>query len=139
MSYLNMVSLQKGSYVFDIPFDRQQLANHMNLERSALSKELGKMQRDGLITVEKITLRSAHFNSQRISDSEGSVPPKKQRPSASVFLRINATSGFRNLLQSLILLLIVMTITLLREAHYPALLSAPEDMQTVGSLPACEA
>ena len=53
MSYLNTVSLQKESYEFDIPFDRQQLADYLNLERSALSKELGKMQRDGLITVRK--------------------------------------------------------------------------------------
>ena len=41
------------AYEFDIPFDRQQLADYLNLERSALSKELGKMQRDGLITVRK--------------------------------------------------------------------------------------
>ncbi|MBR2807174.1 MAG: winged helix-turn-helix domain-containing protein, partial [Oscillospiraceae bacterium] len=53
MSYLNTVSLQRGSREFDIPFDRQQLADYLNLERSALSKELGKMQRDGLITVRK--------------------------------------------------------------------------------------
>ena len=53
MSYLNSVSLQKARYEFDIPFDRQQLADYLNLERSALSKELGKMQRDGLITVRK--------------------------------------------------------------------------------------
>ena len=53
MSYLNTVSLQKGSHEFDIPFDRQQLADYLNLERSALSKELGKMVRDGLIAVRK--------------------------------------------------------------------------------------
>ena len=53
MSYLNSVSLQKRSREFDIPFDRQQLADYLNLERSALSKELGKMQREGLITVRK--------------------------------------------------------------------------------------
>ena len=50
MAYLNSVSLQKHSREFDIPFDRQQLADYLNLERSALSKELGKMQRDGLIS-----------------------------------------------------------------------------------------
>jgi len=44
MAYLNSVSLQKHSREFDIPFDRQQLADYLNLERSALSKELGKMQ-----------------------------------------------------------------------------------------------
>lgn len=53
LSYLNTVSLQKHSNEFDIPFDRQQLADYLNLERSALSKELGKMQRDGLILVRK--------------------------------------------------------------------------------------
>ena len=54
MSYLNTLSLQKHSCEFDIPFDRQQLADYLNLERSALSKELGKMQRDGLIYCKKV-------------------------------------------------------------------------------------
>ena len=53
MAYLNSVSLQKRSREFDIPFDRQQLADYLNLERSALSKELGKMQKDGLISCRK--------------------------------------------------------------------------------------
>ncbi len=56
MAYLNSVSLQKNAGEFDIPFDRQQLADYLNVERSALSKELGRMQRDGLI----ITRRN-HF------------------------------------------------------------------------------
>ena len=56
MSYLNTVSLQKKSTSFDIPFDRQQLADYLNVERSALSKELGKMQRDGIIAT-----RKSHF------------------------------------------------------------------------------
>ncbi|MCR4707889.1 MAG: Crp/Fnr family transcriptional regulator [Clostridiales bacterium] len=53
MAYLNSVSLQRQSREFDIPFDRQQLADYLNLERSALSKELGKMQKDGLIYCRK--------------------------------------------------------------------------------------
>ncbi len=53
MAYLNSVSLQRHSREFDIPFDRQQLADYLNLERSALSKELGKMQRDGLVFCRK--------------------------------------------------------------------------------------
>lgn len=53
MAYLNSVSLQKGSREFDIPFDRQQLADYLNLERTALSKELGKMQKDGIISVSR--------------------------------------------------------------------------------------
>ena len=53
MAYLNSVSLHSCSQEFDIPFDRQQLADYLNLERSALSKELGKMQREGLISFRK--------------------------------------------------------------------------------------
>lgn len=47
MAYLNTVALQRKSASFDIPFDRQQLADYLNVERSALSKELGKMQKMG--------------------------------------------------------------------------------------------
>ena len=53
MSYLNAVALQKRSNEFDIPFDRQQLADYLNVERSVLSNELSKMQRDGLIRCHK--------------------------------------------------------------------------------------
>ncbi len=53
MSYLNSVSIQKGSTKFDIPFDRQQMADYLNLERTALSKELRKMKDDGLIEFHK--------------------------------------------------------------------------------------
>ena len=49
LAYLHTVSLQKGSAAFDIPFSRQQMADYLNVERTALSKELSKMQRDGLI------------------------------------------------------------------------------------------
>lgn len=53
MAYLNSVALHTGTQEFNIPFNRQQLADYLNVERSALSKELGKMQRDGLIKVNK--------------------------------------------------------------------------------------
>lgn len=53
MAYLNSVSLKARSNEFDIPFDRQQLADYLNLERSALSKELGKMRRDKILSFRK--------------------------------------------------------------------------------------
>ncbi len=53
MAYLNSVSLRKGNREFDIPFDRQQLADYLNLDRSALSKELGKMRKEGIIQTHK--------------------------------------------------------------------------------------
>ena len=53
MAYLNTVSLQRHSQKFSIPFDRQQMADYLNLDRAALSKELGKMRDDGLIAFRK--------------------------------------------------------------------------------------
>jgi len=53
MAYLNTVSLQTRSREFDIPFDRQQLADYLNVDRTALSKELGKMREAGLIRNKK--------------------------------------------------------------------------------------
>ena len=53
LSYLSAQAVQHGSDEFDIPFDRQQLADYLNADRSALSNELGKMQRGGLISFRK--------------------------------------------------------------------------------------
>ncbi|MBQ8961624.1 MAG: Crp/Fnr family transcriptional regulator [Ruminococcus sp.] len=53
MAYLNTVSVQEQSRVFDIPFDRQQLADYLNVDRSVLSHELSKMQSEGLIKFRK--------------------------------------------------------------------------------------
>ncbi len=52
-SYLNSIELQKHTSEFDIPFDRQQLADYLNVERTALSKELGKMKKEKLIDFRK--------------------------------------------------------------------------------------
>ena len=49
LAYLNTLSIQTHSTEFDIPFDRQQLADYLNVDRTALSKELGRMRADGLI------------------------------------------------------------------------------------------
>ena len=53
MAYLNSVSLKKHSRTFDIPFDRQQMADYLNLERTALSKDLGRMKQEGIIDFQK--------------------------------------------------------------------------------------
>lgn len=53
MAYLNSVSLKKHSKVFDIPFDRQQMADYLNLERTALSKELSRMKQEKIIDFKK--------------------------------------------------------------------------------------
>ena len=60
MMYLSAQAAQAGSTEFSIPFDRQQLADYLNVERSALSKELGRMQREGILT-----FRKNHFQLHR--------------------------------------------------------------------------
>ena len=52
-AYLNTEALRQRSRTFRIPYDRQQLANYLNLDRTALSKELGRMRNDGLIEFRK--------------------------------------------------------------------------------------
>ena len=53
LSYLSFQAAQSGSREFDIPFNRQQLADYLSVDRSALSNELGKMQREGLLCVQR--------------------------------------------------------------------------------------
>ncbi|MDO5015051.1 MAG: Crp/Fnr family transcriptional regulator [Clostridia bacterium] len=53
ISYLSEQSMINGSTHFKIPFDRKQLADYLGVDRSALSNELSKMQKEGLITFKK--------------------------------------------------------------------------------------
>ena len=53
LSYLSYQAAVQGRNQFEIPFNRLQLANYLCVDRSALSNELGKMKRDGLISYEK--------------------------------------------------------------------------------------
>ena len=56
MSYLSAEAQRLGTYEFDIPFSRQQLADYLGVERSGLSLELGKMRGEGLLD-----FRKSHF------------------------------------------------------------------------------
>lgn len=53
LSYLSDYAARQNSREFTIPFNRQQLADYLSVERSALSNELSKMQRDGILKTEK--------------------------------------------------------------------------------------
>lgn len=57
LTYLSSVSVKNRSTTFQVPFDRQQMADYLNLDRSALSKELGRMRDDGLIEFYKNTFK----------------------------------------------------------------------------------
>lgn len=60
-SYFSQLVSAHGSNKIIIPFDRQQLADYLNLDRSALSKELGKMRKDGLIEYHKNVFEIKHL------------------------------------------------------------------------------
>lgn len=53
LSYLSYEALRQQSHCFAIPFDRQQLADYLAVDRSALSAELSKLQKEGLIAYKK--------------------------------------------------------------------------------------
>jgi len=53
MSYLSAESLKRKSPDFKIPFDRQQLADYLSVDRSAMSNELSKMRREGILEYNK--------------------------------------------------------------------------------------
>ena len=56
VSYLSYEATKRESNEFDIPYDRQRLADYLSVDRSALSSEIGKMQREGLLDA-----RRSHF------------------------------------------------------------------------------
>ena len=53
LSYLSEQAQVNGGLRFSIPFNRQQLADYLNVDRSAMSAELSKMRAEGLIACDK--------------------------------------------------------------------------------------
>ena len=53
ISYLSEEAKKQNTASFTIPFNRQQLADFLSVDRSAMSNELCKMRDDGLLEVDK--------------------------------------------------------------------------------------
>ncbi|WP_288554498.1 helix-turn-helix domain-containing protein [uncultured Levyella sp.] len=53
LSYLSEQALENGTPHFTIPFNRQQLANYLAVNRSSMSKELSRMQEEEFLTYHK--------------------------------------------------------------------------------------
>ncbi|MBR6708896.1 MAG: Crp/Fnr family transcriptional regulator [Clostridia bacterium] len=49
LAYLSQQAKQTGSRSFTIAFDRQELADYLEVERSGLSVEIGKLKKEGII------------------------------------------------------------------------------------------
>lgn len=55
LSYLSLLAQKQQSNTIIIPYNRQELADYLSVDRSALSSELSRMQKDGLLTYHKNT------------------------------------------------------------------------------------
>jgi len=57
LTYLTRVAKEQNSGNLILPFDRQAMAEYLNVDRSALSRELSQMKKDGLIDFYKNSFR----------------------------------------------------------------------------------
>ncbi|SFR88247.1 Crp/Fnr family transcriptional regulator [Anaeromicropila populeti] len=53
LSYLSTASAKMGNTSFTIPFNRQELADYLCVDRSALSAELSKLKKEGILNYRK--------------------------------------------------------------------------------------
>ena len=66
LTYLTLEAKQAGSRSFDIPFDRQELADYLGVDRSGLSAEIGKLRREGVLSCTR-----SHFTLLSHGDASG--------------------------------------------------------------------
>ena len=57
MTYLLAQAKQAGSHTFTIPYDRQALADYLEVERSAMSAEISKLRKEGILDTNRSTFR----------------------------------------------------------------------------------
>ncbi|MDO4568234.1 MAG: Crp/Fnr family transcriptional regulator [Clostridia bacterium] len=65
LSYFSQRHLQQGDVSFDAGMNRQELADYLGVDRSALCAELSRMKRDGLIDYDR---RRVELNLRRIRE-----------------------------------------------------------------------
>ncbi|MBQ8237389.1 MAG: Crp/Fnr family transcriptional regulator [Oscillospiraceae bacterium] len=65
MTYLTMQAGKRGTAAFTIPFDREELASFLCVNRSALSHELTVMKREGIIQCRKSTFTLLHWEEEQ--------------------------------------------------------------------------
>ena len=53
LNYLSGQSQRAGSLTFTIPFNRQELADYLCVDRSAMSSELSKLQKEGILICDR--------------------------------------------------------------------------------------
>lgn len=53
MAYLMLEAKRQGSRSFEIPYDRQELADYLEVDRSGLSAEIGKLRKEGVLNSQR--------------------------------------------------------------------------------------
>ena len=53
MAYLLMQAKRQGSTIVTVPYDRQALADYLDVDRSGLSAEIGKLRKEGILESKK--------------------------------------------------------------------------------------
>lgn len=53
LSYLSFLTTTQKTAVITVPFNRQEMADYLSVDRSALSSELSKMQKEGILKFHK--------------------------------------------------------------------------------------
>ena len=53
MFHLMIMAKKNGSNSFDIPYDRQELADYLEVDRSGLSAEISKLRQEGVLESRK--------------------------------------------------------------------------------------
>ena len=57
LAFLEDQAERAKSNIFEIPFNRNELADYLCVDRSAMSRELGRMKKEGLLDFDRKTFR----------------------------------------------------------------------------------
>ena len=57
LTYLDLEAKRAGSRSFEIPFDRQELSDYLEVNRSGLSAEISKLRDEGVLESNKRSFR----------------------------------------------------------------------------------
>ena len=75
MVYLNVLARKSGSDTVSVKMSREQMAQYLCVNRSALSNELNKMKREGLIDFQRGTFRLLKNGNPEDGDGSGTADP----------------------------------------------------------------
>lgn len=65
MTYLLMQAKETGGASFTVPFDRQGMADYLEVDRSGLSAELSKLKKEGILDYYRSDFRLLHGSEER--------------------------------------------------------------------------